>query len=255
MKIISVTMKTLLLLSSAIILLLPLYACSPNLREDRYEAGYQQGYKKGWQEGYKEGLGKESTTVPAQTPITTLTPIPIQRKITLTDAPDVLYLLPILPTKFEKVDAASEGLSNADLKLGADCSEVELFLSDDPFQMIYGFMYIAESRIERAGFDSIMKDELKIKKLIIENIKAGANKEGVEIQEPTIKISYPIVGDMSLLGEGYFSSYGMEIGFDTLWVRMNKVYIIIYSAYYSLNRQQLLPIGKELARRVSLYSQ
>jgi len=155
---------------------------------------------------------------------------------------------------YEKVDAASEGMSNADLGLGPSFSEVQLFLSDEPFQMIYGVFALSESRIERAGFDAMLKDEKQIRNLIIESIKQGALEEGVDFQNPEIQITYPVIGDAAILGEGYFSSSGFIIGFDTLWFRAGNAYVFLYSAYYSLERKALLPIAEQLEQRLAQYS-
>ena len=182
-------------------------------------------------------------------------PPPAPKKITLADAPVVLDLSPVLPATFEQVDAASEGLSNADMGLGSDCSEVELFVSDEPFQMIYCFLYIDESRIARAGFDATIKDERQMESMVVENLKAGALAEGFELQVPQIEITYPDIADSALLGEGFMTSFGMSIGFDTLWFRSNTVYVYLYSLYLSLEKQSLAPIAREIEHQISMFSQ
>ena len=80
---------------------------------------------------YDEGLEKGETP-PVPKPSTIL------QKNTLADAEDILNLSPLLSVDFDKVDAASEGMSNAQSGLGDDFSEVHLFLCDEPFQMIWG---------------------------------------------------------------------------------------------------------------------
>lgn len=190
-----------------------------------------------------------------ETPVPSTKPITTPRKITLSDAENILNILPFLPKTFEEVDSASEGISNADLGLGPDFSEVYLFLSDEPFQMIYGCLGIIDSRIEQAYWDSAMKDESQIKNLIIESIKAGILEEGGDFQNPEIQITHPSIGNSAIFGEGHFSSYDITIGFDTIWFRIDNVYVIFYSGYQSLSRQSLLPIAKELERRIGQYSQ
>ena len=245
----------LIILSLTVVLFLPLTACSTESYGEGYNVGFEQGYSKGWQEGYEKGLEEASVPSQVQTPSSTTKPTTTLGKITLADAEYILNLLPLLPTTFDKVDAASEGMSNADLELGDDVSEVELFISDEPFQMIYGLLYIGESRIERASFDAIMNDETMISDLIIENVKAGALEEGFELGEVDINITYPTLGDSAFLGEGFMSTVGLSAGFDALWFRSNKVYVILYSVYYTPEKQTLLPIAKELERRISQYSQ
>lgn len=179
------------------------------------------------------------------------------QKLEISDAHLVLDLLPLLPKTFEEVDSASEGLSNADLGLGETCSEVYLFISEEPFQMIYCFLSISESRIEQASFDAIMNDEEQIKDLLEANLIAGALEEGMEIEEIEIQVTFPSIGDSCFLGEGYFTAYGLVVGFDMLWFRLENTYIFLYSAYYSTERQTLLPIARELEQRIRIgqYSQ
>lgn len=194
------------------------------------------------------------TPAPAPAPVPVPTTIPI-KKITLSDASQVLDLLPLLPASFQKIDSASEGMSNADMELGPDFSEVELFISDEPFQMIYCYLGIVESRMERAGFDAVMKNEEMVKSMVIENLKAGALEEGVEVEEAEVQITYPAMADLSVLGEGYFSSFGLSVGFDMVFFRSNKVVVSILSTYFSQDRQALFPIAREIEWRIAQYSQ
>jgi len=246
----------LLLLILTVTLSLPLTACSSESYGEGYNKGFEEGYSKGWQEGYNEGVEK-APSVPSQTPTPSSpakTAISLG-EITLEDADYILNLLPLLPATFEKVDAASEGMSNADLGLGDDFSEVQLFISDEPFQMIYGVMGIIDSRIEQASFNALMNDETMISNLLIENIKQGAIEEGFELGDVDIDITYPPLGDVAFLGEGIISDVGYSAGVDILWFGENTVYIMLQSAYYKAERQTLLPIAKEIQSRINQYSQ
>jgi hypothetical protein len=140
------------------------------------------------------------------------------------------------------------------LELGDDVSEVELFISEEPFQTIWGILMISESRIERASWDSIMNDEEQISNLIVQSIMAGAIEEGIEIQEPIITITKPDIGDSAIFGEGYIDAFGLIIGFDTLWFRVGKAYVVLYSSYYSVERESLFPIAIEVEQRITQYS-
>ncbi len=183
-------------------------------------------------------------------------PTTTPKKITLDDAPLVLDLSPLLPASFERLDAASEGLSNKDMGLGPEASEVELFLSEEPYQMIYCFlMIIEESRVERAASNAIFRDEQQIKSIVVEGLKAGAAEEGLEIGASEIQITYPNIADIAVLGEGYFSSYGINVGFDILWFRENNVYVFTYSVYLSPEKQPLASIAGEIEHRISMFSQ
>lgn len=175
------------------------------------------------------------------------------KKITLDDAPDILNITLLLPVRFEHLDAASEGMSNEDMGLGPDASEVQLFFSEDPFQMVYCFMAIEESKIEQAAFDRGMEDEYQIKAMIENALKEGAAEEGFEVTLPIIDITYPDIGDSALLGEGYMESYGFQFGFDTLWFRSNTVFVFLYSTYMSSGKEPLLPIAQEIEKRLNNY--
>ncbi len=183
-----------------------------------------------------------------------LTEVSSPKKITLDDAADILNISLLLPSRFEHIDAASEGMSNEDMGLGSDFSEVKLFLSEDPFQMIYGVLGISESRIEQAVFDGQIRDEDQIKSVIAENIMIGAAEEGVELEVPTVEITHPRIGDSAILGEGYIETYGFQFGFDTLWFRDKSVIVLIYSLYISADNVSLLKIAEEIENRLSKYS-
>jgi hypothetical protein len=191
-------------------------------------------------------------------PATTSTPtpvesIPILKKITLEDAPGILNLSLLLPTRFEHLDAASEGMSKEDMELGSDCSEVQLFLSEDPFQMVYCVLMITSSRIEQASFDRGIEDEYQLEVLIENSLKEGATEQGFELTVPRIEITYPNIGDSAFLGEGYMESYGYQLGFDTLWFRSNTVAVFLYSMYMSSDNEPLLPIAQEIENRLNNY--
>ena len=213
------------------------------------------------------GTTTAPTPTPAQTPPPTPTPAPIPtdkpapapaptlKKITLGDSPIVLDLAPLLPQNFEHVDAASEGMSNKDMGLGPEVSEVELFLSEEPYQMIYGCLTIVERRLERAAADAIFKDEQQIKKLLTENIVSGLTEVDVDASYVQTRIIYPDIADFAVQGEGQITTYGINVGFDILWFRSNKVYVYLYSAYLSPEKQPLSPIAREITHRISMFSQ
>ena len=188
--------------------------------------------------------------IPTSTPSTQIS---APKKITLEDAPDILNLSLLLPSGFEQLDAASEGMSNEDMELGPDASEVQLFLSEDPFQLIYCALMILESRIERATWDRQIEDDYQMKSFIIENIEAGAEEAGGKITIPTVEITHPEIGDSAILGEGYMTSEGFHFGFDTLWFRSNTVYVIIVSLYMSADKASLVPIAEEIEKRLNNY--
>jgi len=179
--------------------------------------------------------------------------VPSPKKITLDDATEILNLSLLLPSGFEQLDAASEGMSNEDLELGSYCSEVQLFFSEDLVQTIWCFLMIDESRIEQVSFDKQLEDEYNFKVLLEDTIIEGAAEEGIEVTVPVIEITHPSIGDSAVLGEGYMESYGYHSGFDTLWFRSNTVFVIFYSTYTSSDNQPLLPIAQKVENRLSGY--
>jgi hypothetical protein len=176
------------------------------------------------------------------------------KKIALEDSPYVLNLTQDLPVRFEQINAVDEGLSNADLGLGPDWSEVQVFLSQDPYQLIYCCLYISKSKLEQAQFDSQIKDETQMRTLIENAVKKGADEQGNEINMPNIEFSRPGIGDSILFGQGSLESYGIYYGFDTLWFRTKTVYVIIYSVSHSADKVSLVPVATEIEKRIAEFS-
>jgi len=183
------------------------------------------------------------------------TSTPAKPKITLADAPTVLDMSWELSASFERLDAASEGFSNKDMGLGPDISEVELFLSEEPFQMVFAYFTIIESQVERAGLDAIMRDEQQIRSSVLEGLQAGAADEGVELADAEVEISYPNVGDLAVLGSGIMSAYGLSMGYDYCIFKSNKVYVFIMSVYLPGENVSLATLAIGIEQRISMFSQ
>jgi len=114
-------------------------------------------------------------------------------------------------------------------------------------------MGIIESRIEQASSDTFLKDDEMVEDLLVESIKAGAAEEGVDL-DVLVSITHPQIGDLAVLGEGTMSSYGYYIGYDVLMFKVNKVYVFVWSMYYSEDHEPLLKIGREIVHRINMYS-
>ena len=195
----------------------------------------------------------EPTPAPTPAPAPKPQPAPIS-KITIEDGPRILDLFPLCPG-FEKLDAASEGMSLENMGIyDPNCCEVQLFLLEEPFQMTYGFLCIDESRVAQVGFDAVIRDTKQVKTLVEENLKAGAAEEGIELTVPEIQITYPNIGDAAVLAEGQMETYGFIFGFDTLWFRQKSVHVFLYSTYGSLERQTLVPFAEAIKQRIDQYS-
>lgn len=194
--------------------------------------------------------GPEPSTTPA--PATT----PTLKRISLDDAPSILNISLLLPSRFEEIDPATEGMTNEDLGLGSDFSEVMVYMSEDPFQMIWGTMGILSSRKEGVIFDRQIEDETTITNLLQNTISEAARAEGGEVTFPTnMNIIHPDIGDSAIFGEGELESYGFYFGFDTVWFRSNTVYVFLYSTTMSADKVSLLSIAKEIEKRIGGFSQ
>jgi len=199
---------------------------------------------------------------PSETPVTTPSPatapspIPTSTKqITVYDGPIILDLLPILPPSFMKLDAADEGLSKENMGIyDESVCETQVFLSEEPYQLIYCLLLVDKSRAVQAGFDAMIRDEQQMKALVIENIKAGAEEEGYELEVPDVQVTYPNISDSAVLVEGQMDAYGLTFGFDTLWFRDKSAHIYLYSLYYSLERESLVPCAYGIENRLAKYS-
>ncbi len=192
--------------------------------------------------------------VACEEPATSSTPSQA-KKITLADAPVVLDMSSELPTSYEHLDAASEGMSNKDLGLGSDFSEVELFMCEEPYQIIFAYFCIIESKLERATSDALMKDEEQIKSMALENLRAGAAEEGVELADATVEVTYPYIGELAVLGSGAMISYGTSIGYDLLMFKSNKVYVFIASVYLPGESMSLISLARGIEQRIGNFSQ
>ena len=180
---------------------------------------------------------------------------PSGKKITLDDAPTVLDMAWELSASFEQLDAASEGFSNEDMGLGADISEVELFLSEEPYQIVFAYLTIIESQVERASSDALIRNEEQIKTMVLENLRAGAAEEGGELSEANVEVTYPAIGDLAVLGSGTVGAYGLSMGYDMLIFKSNKVYVFIMSVYLPGESVSLAPLAIGIEQRIGVFSQ
>ncbi len=176
-------------------------------------------------------------------------------KIRLADAPTVLDMSWELSASFERLDAASEGFSNKDMGLGRDVSEVELFLSEEPYQMVFAYFTIIESQVERAAGDALIRDEEQIESMVLEGLRMGAVEEGVELADAEVEVSYPKVGDLAVLGSGTVSAYGVSMGYDMCIFKSNKVYVFIMSVYLPGKSVSLAPLAIGIEQRIGMFSQ
>lgn len=165
------------------------------------------------------------------------------QEFTLTDAPTVLDLSSLLPSRFEHIDAASEELSNSDLGLGPDWSEVELFRSQEPYELIYVYLTIMEKDADS-----------QTRSLVADGLKAGAPSEikpdmfGQDIAQKAV------AGAVRNPEGGGTSVHGGE-GWELKILRHYRVFVAFYRISQSPDKQSLDPMIEQVWQRIGRFSQ
>ncbi len=191
---------------------------------------------------------------PATSPTPTPAPTPITAKeLTLDDAPTLLDLSTLLPSSFKKQDAVAMGMSNEDLGLGPDFSEVVVFIQEEPFQLIACYMAIIKDVLARSMADAIFKDDEQVKSIIRTNITQGLGEENLDLSALDMEITHPDIGDAAVFGEGYFSTSGISMGYDISIFREDKVFVNIESLYLSSEKKSIEPFSTEIVNRVNIF--
>jgi len=143
------------------------------------------------------------------------------------------------------------GISTKNMDLGPGASEVQIFISEEPKQVIYGFILISSNLIARCNDDALMKNDQQFKDLILKNIQAKATELNIEITDPIIDISHPSLGDVCVFGAGTMNANGMNLQLDMLAFRKYQVYVTVYSYYINDSDSiSLIPLGNEIIRRM-----
>jgi hypothetical protein len=172
-------------------------------------------------------------------------------RITKADAPIILNMAENLPQRFKQVDADQVGMSTKNMDLGPGASEIQLFVSEEPMQVIYGFILISSNLIARCNDDAFMKDDQQFKNLILKNMREKASEQNVELSFPEIVISHPSLGDVCVFGTGNININGVNYKFDTLSLRKYQVYVMINSYYMEDEGSvSLIPLANEMIRRM-----
>ncbi|MCJ7605601.1 MAG: TIR domain-containing protein, partial [Dehalococcoidales bacterium] len=195
------------------------------------------------------------TSPPSTTPVVQTPPPtpPTIKELTLADAPMLLNLSTLLPASFEEADATAMGVSNNDLGLGLDFSEVVIFAQEDPFQIIVCYLTLVEDSFSQSIVDAIFNDDEQVESLIKTNIIAGFDEESLDLSKLELNITHPDMGDLAVFGEGYISTAGIDIGYDIYIFREGKVFVNIESMYLTLDKQSLEPIVPEIIRRINTF--
>ncbi len=192
----------------------------------------------GWPEGeYALVLyldGQEAVSLPFTVSDTAAAPT---GSITLDDAWDILDMGADLPAAFREVDAVGEGMSNADLGLGPDFSEVRLYLMDSPFSLLWGTMSIVEGSIAQAGTDEALRDEAAF----LQEMQQGLESDFLEMEGGLTEFqgttSRPNIGDTAILASAYavadFGDLGLvDMYIDQLAFRQGDCFVLLQRASY-----------------------
>jgi len=172
------------------------------------------------------------------------------REVTLADAPAILDMSSDLPTGFEHLDAASEGMSNEDLGLGPEYSEVELFLREEPFLEVYATMTIIETQTEQAAMNALMRDEERLKASVLYWLEVGFVEEGMELPEIEFDVTHPSIGELAATVSGQFSMYSTNVGFEYLVFKNDKAYVEIYQYYFGGSGLSLVSLANGINQRI-----
>jgi len=157
-----------------------------------------------------------------------------------------------LPIRFKHTDAASEGLSNKDLELGPEFSEVELFYSEEPFEIVLAFMVIEESELMQAAANSFFRDEEQMKSTLFYYLEEGVAREGFAVTNAKVDITYPNIGELTVLGSANAVCNGFYLGVDMLAFKNDEVYVFVYEYYYK-EHLPLLPCLTGINQRIEAF--
>jgi len=100
-----------------------------------------------------------------------------------------------------------------------------------------------------------LRDEELVESIVMEGIQLGAAEEGVESVDVDTNITYPDIGDLTVLGSGTMSAYGVNIGYDILMFKSIKVYVFIASTYLPGESVSLTLLAEAIEQRIGTFSQ
>jgi hypothetical protein len=196
--------------------------------------------------------GKSDDTTAAATPTATIA----KPKLTLNDAAAVLDLSKVLPSQFKQLDAAEEGMSNADMGLGEEFSEVQAYLSENPYQVAFAYYGIVEDAAERAESEAVFNNEDEFKKLMMDSFISGLSGGSDTTPDMTMDITTPDIGDKAALSRGTVNINGAEIGYGILFFRINKAYVFV--CVVGINSDDMVSVadlGRSIENNIDQYSQ
>ena len=177
-------------------------------------------------------------------PLAQCPPSYVVRTFTLADADEVLDLASLLPTRFERVDAASEGLSREDLGLGPTWSEVYLYRSDETDELVYAYLTIMPEPADEQVITEVVK-----------GLKAGDIRESLFGMDTTDMVENEVADILrNPQGSGYGGGYSGN-GFESGSVRVDRVFVAIYRVSTYPDREPLSRLAERIWSRIGKFDQ
>jgi hypothetical protein len=179
--------------------------------------------------------------------------------MTLEDAPAVLDLSSVLPAGFVKLDewqALAQGVTRENLGLGPDASDLQIFRSDSPFQLVYGFLRIVEDASGQSAAARSLFDEDSIRVMVATFFDFVAAEQGFDLPEPQVTVSYPAIGIGAALAEGEIDIQDGTLTFDMLSFRSadERVFGFVHSWHLPGEQESVLSLGHEIERRITAFN-
>jgi len=167
------------------------------------------------------------------------------RTFTLNDADEVLDLESLLPARFKRIGAASEGLSREDLGLDSIWSDVVMYRSDVTDELVYAYLTIMpEPADEQARTE------------VIEGIKAGAPGDFHQSAFGTDAVESDVADFVrNPNGGGYGGAYSDDDGWEYGNVRVDRVFVAIYRISQFQEKEPLSQLAEVIWRRLNKFDQ
>ena len=195
------------------------------------------------------------------TPTVAPTPTPAPKPaITLDDAPSYLNVSDILPG-FARLDPRQEGGTKEDvwgLQMGNSVeqfSELQLYLSEKPFQYMWIMMGVFPSRAELASWKAVVRDEKTFSQQFVQGfVEAFTARSGLkDVPEPSMTCRDVAVGDFARLCELSLVYQGGQIQMDVVLMFQENTVVLIYDMWYPAEPAtvDILTVARTVSSRIA----
>ncbi len=127
--------------------------------------------------------------------------------MSLDDAAYYLDASAVLPG-FRQVDPCDEGFRNEDLGLGPSFSEVRCYVSEQPFELVWLYMFVASGEFEKAAARAELRDQEAQEEAILASLRGGMAPEEAQWMEVAIEWSVPPLADTASMAQVTMDVYG-----------------------------------------------